>query len=420
MENAPRQERELILTIADDGDAPEEYLHRHRHHRRKKKMSKGKKSVMIVAIVLASLLVLGAIAAFAAYTYLFGKLEYDRSLEGKTDKELGIRLEDNMVIRRGDSSVGNTVSFFGDVSQYEDAEKVPIGGISLDDLPEDVLALLDLDSTPVTSYLKDGADQIQTFVIFGTDKENSVGTAADAVILVSRDPIHKKIKLISIARDTYAYVPERGSYTKLAWTHFLGGVSLTIHTLNSNLYLNLRDYIEVNITKLPTLVDMLGGIEVTLTQVEADYLTSIRPSSFTEGVNHLDGDDVATFVRIRKSSSTDGDVSRTGRQRQVLTALLNKAKTLGYTDYPSLIREGLGLCTTSFGSSEITDLVLDVVTGDYTVESYNLPNDLVPWKGAIIHDLYYSIYNKAYASDAIYRVIYEDLYISGYDNETGG
>lgn len=423
MEDSAKQERELILTIDDDKpeQAAEHHHHHHHHHKKKKKKrSKAQKVFLIILIVLGSLLVLSLIAGACLYFYMFGKLNHDTSLDGKTDAELGIRIVDNTVVRQGDASIGNSINVLGDAEQYSDVSKVPIGGISLDDLPEDVLALLDLNSDPVTSYLKDGADQIENFVIFGTDIGNDIGKAADSIIIVSIDRVHNKVKLISVARDTYAYVPERGGYTKLAWTHMYGGAELTLHTLNTNLYLNLRDYVRVDIKQLPKLVNMIGGVDMSITQTEADYMNKVyhqrsNSTTFVAGKNHFDGDDVVAFCRMRKSDANDSDNKRTSRQRKVLEALLKKVKSMSYSDYPSVIREGMGLCTTSYSNTDITGLVWDVVMGDYKIESYGLPADLVDWKGAYINDLYYAVYNKGYASDAIYRVIYEDLYVSGYD-----
>ncbi|MCQ2418642.1 MAG: LCP family protein [Clostridia bacterium] len=422
MEDSAKQERDLILTIDDDEpETVSEHHHHHHHHKKKKKKrSKAQKVFLIILIVLCSILVLSLITGACLYFYMFGKLNHDTSLDGKTDAELGISIVNNTVVRQGDASIGNSINVLGDAEQYDDVSKVPIGGISLDDLPEEVLALLDLNSDPVTSYLKDGADQIENFVIFGTDIGNYIGKAADSIIIVSIDRVHNKVKLISVARDTYAYVPERGGYTKLAWTHMFGGAELTLHTLNTNLYLNLRDYVRVDIKQLPKLVNLIGGVDMSISQTEADYMNRVyhqRSSStvFVAGKNHFDGDDVVAFSRMRKSDANDSDNMRTSRQRKVLEALLNKVKSMSYTDYPSIIREGMGLCTTSYSNTDISGLVWDVVMGDYKVESYGLPADLVEWKGAYINDLYYAVYNKGYASDAIYRVIYEDLYVSGYD-----
>lgn len=423
MEDTAKQERELILTIDDDEPEHAEqshHHHHHHHHKKKKQRSKAQKTIRIILIVLCSLIALTLIAGACMYFYLFGELDHDKTLDGKTDQELGITVEDNTVVRQGDKPIGDSITMLGDAEQYDNIDKIPIGGISLDDLPEDVLALLDLNSDPVTSYLKDGADQIENFVILGTDRGNSIGKAADSIIIVSIDRVHNKVKLISVARDTYAYVPERGGYTKLAWTHMYGGAELTMHTLNTNLYLNLRDYVRVDVEQLPKLVNLIGGVDMTITQTEADYMNRLyrqRTSStvFVAGKNHFDGADVVVFSRMRKSDANDSDNKRTSRQRMVLTALFGKVKTLDYTDYPEFIREGMGLCTTSYSNTDITKLVWDVVMGDYKVESYGLPTDLVEWKGAYINDLYYAVYNKGYASDAVYRVIYEDLYISGYD-----
>lgn len=423
MEDTAKQERELILTIDDDepehAEQSHHHHHHHHHHKKKKQRTKAQKTIRIILIVLCSLIALTLIAGACMYFYLFGELHHDKTLDGKTDKELGITVEDNTVVRQGDKPIGDSITMLGDAELYDSIDKIPIGGISLDDLPEDVLALLDLNSDPVTSYLKDGADKIENFVILGTDAGNDIGKAADSIIIVSIDRVHSKVKLISVARDTYAYVPERGGYTKLAWTHMYGGAELTMHTLNTNLYLNLRDYVRVDVEQLSKLVDLIGGIDLVLDKAEAEHMTELFRRTtgrvFTVGKNHLDGAEVVRYSRIRKSDANDSDNKRTSRQRKVLITLLEKVKTLDYTDYPEFIREGMGLCTTSYSNTDITKLVWDVVMGDYKVESYGLPTDLVEWKGAYINDLYYAVYNKGYASDAVYRVIYEDLYISGYD-----
>ena len=66
-------------------------------------------------------------------------------------------------------------------------------------------------------------------------------------------------------------------------------------------------------------------------------------------------------------------------------------------------------------SEEILSLCTDAILGGYTIEQYSCPDELVPWSAEYIADLYYSVYDKALASDGIYRAIYEDLYVSGYE-----
>lgn len=396
---------------ADSGSGEHHHHHRHHHHHGKR-ISKKRKALRIVLIVLASLLVLLAITALVLYLYMFGKLGHDNSFNHLTDAQLGIASTDNGLVRKGDTA-DESVGLI-DVDDGSLGTEVPIGGISLKDIPQEALDLLDLNSKPVVSYLKSGADKIKNFVIYGLDSISS----SDCIIIVSIDPANAKVRLISVARDTYAYISEYGSYSKLTYAYHWGGPELAIHTLNSNLSLNLRDYVAVDFEQMSEVVDLLGGVDIDLTQTEANYLwkASYGRYYFDAGVNNLDGTAALLYARMRQSSSTDSDVYRTGRQRAVLIALLKKAQTLSFADYPAFIREGMGMCTTSFTNSEVLSMLSEVVLNGYTVEQYALPNDLVDWWGGLIGTQYYSVYNKNYASDALYRIIYGDLYISGYSN----
>lgn len=404
----------LVIELPDDGDDEPEYRpqggHRshHSHHRKKKKMSKGKKALCIILIILVVLLLLLVISGVVLYHYVFGKLSHDESLRSLSDAELGIASTENGIIRDADDTP-DTITILGEPDGNEGS--ISIGGLPLSELPEEARDLLDRDTTPTVSHLKPSASQIKTFVIYGLDDIDS----SDCIIIVAVDPVHEKVKLISVARDSYAYIQSYGGYSKLTYAYHWGGPELALNTLNSNLYLNLRDYVAVDFEQMATLVDLMGGVTITLDENEARYMSS-SGQTYYPGENLLDGAAALNYSRMRQSSSTDSDVYRTGRQRKVLIALISRAASLSYTDYPAVIREGMGLCTTSLTNSEILSMCQDVLLGGYSVEQYAMPDDLVEWWGGLIGELYYSVYNKNHASDAIYRVIYEDLYISGYDD----
>lgn len=412
MQEDPREQYGLVIDLPEDDepDTPAAQAHQHHtHHKKKKKISRSRKALRIVLIVLAVLLLLLAIVGVALYYYMFGKLSHDSRFNDLSDNELGIAATEDGIVRDAET-LPDTISILEEPE--ETGDEVSIGGLSLSELPEEARDLLDQDTTPTVSHLLAGAEEIQTFVIYGLDSINS----SDCIILVAVDPIHEKVKLISVARDTYAYIASHGGYSKITYAYHWGGPEMALNTLNSNLYLSVRDYVAVDFDQMSTLVDIVGGVKITLDENEATYLRNSTGGAYYAGENLLDGTAALSYSRIRKSSFTDSDVNRTGRQRKILISLLESATTLDYTDYPAAIREGMGLCSTSLTNAEILSMCQKVLLGGYTVEQYAMPDDLVEWWGGLIGDLYYSVYNKNHASDAIYRIIYEDLYVSGYNS----
>ena len=257
------------------------------------------------------------------------------------------------------------------------------------------------------SYLLPGSDKIKVFVVYGLDEK----TASDVIILTAVDPIHNKVKIISIARDTYSYISEKGAHSKLNYAYSMGGPTLAVKTLNENFYLHVEDYVAVNFEQTASLVDIMGGVDVELREDEIEAIYAFR-DVMTPGVNHLNGEQALSYARLRY---IDNDLSRNTRQRKIVAALYDKFRTLNVTKYPELIRETAGLCATSFTDAELLSLGTTVLgMKSCTFEQYNFPNaNTSCWTG-YIDELLYFVYDTSIVSDQIYKIIYEDYYVSGY------
>ena len=109
--------------------------------------------------------------------------------------------------------------------------------LSNNDIPAEALAKLDTGKAPRSSYLSSDASKIQVFVLFGLDGVDS----SDSVMLVALDRVHQKIKLISLARDSYVFIPEYGFFSKLAYSYTWGGAAMAVKNLNYNYYLNVSE-----------------------------------------------------------------------------------------------------------------------------------------------------------------------------------
>ena len=146
--------------------------------------------------------------------------------------------------------------------------------LSNNDIPAEALAKLDTGKAPRSSYLSSDASKIQVFVMFGLDS----GSASDSVMLVALDRVHQKIKLISLARDSYVFIPEFGSFSKLAYSYVWGGAAMAVKNLNYNYYLNVSDYIAVDFDQLAEIIDRIGGVTVNIDEDEARYLSNYPTS----------------------------------------------------------------------------------------------------------------------------------------------
>ena len=127
-------------------------------------------------------------------------------------------------------------------------------------------------------------------------------------------------------RDTYVNVPEWGD-TKLTHAYSYGGPSLAIETIERNFGIDIDRYAVVYFGYLPWNCGYFRGIEVEMTQTEADVMNeSVGPefATFTEGKNMLNGGTALVYVRIRYG--VGDDFGRTQRQRDFMLQVLNKVK----------------------------------------------------------------------------------------------
>ncbi len=173
--------------------------------------------------------------------------------------------------------------------------------------------------------------------------------------------ITKDVKLTSVYRDTYLDLDGRG-LDKVTHAYFYGDAKLAINTLNKNLDLNIKEFVTVNFETVKTVVDAIGGVNITVTSAEASKIPNID----TEGTYNLNGEEALAYSRIRK---IDSDYKRTERMRTVLTAVFEKAKTMSVAKLNSLADIILPHVSTNISQSEIFSLLPQVV-------SYNITNSI--------------------------------------------
>ena len=108
--------------------------------------------------------------------------------------------------------------------------------------------------------------------------------------------------------------------------------------------------------QLAQIIDRIGGVTVNCDEDEARYLAGYP--NVHVGDCLLDGKTAVSYARIRKSSATDSDRKRTGRQREVILSILNTLQTMPLSQYPGFVRDCLGMCATSFEAETLLTLSL--------------------------------------------------------------
>lgn len=187
-----------------------------------------------------------------------------------------------------------------------------------------------------------------TIAIFGVDaRDNAIekSTNSDVIILCNINRDTGEIKLVSVYRDSYLNINDKGSYTKINQAYFVGGPKQAVEALNRNLDLQIQDYMTFNWKAVANAIDVLGGVDIELSKAEFYYInsfitetvkaTGIGSHQLTHaGMNHLDGVQAVAYGRLRLM---DTDYARTERQRKIIAQAFEKAKKADFQTLYTLI-----------------------------------------------------------------------------------
>ena len=206
-----------------------------------------------------------------------------------------------------------------------------------------------------------------TIALFGGDSREGVlekGTHADTMIIASINNDTKDVRLVSVYRDTLTE-QMNNKMKKANYAYFTGGPKDAINMLNKNFDLNIENYVTVDFKAVADVIDLLGGIEVELSEAEVQEMNNYigetqasvgRESAYIQepGVQHLDGIQTVTYARIRHN--VGGDYKRTERQRIVISKVVEKAKKMKLTTVNKIINKVFPQISTNFTLSDMIGL----------------------------------------------------------------
>jgi len=186
---------------------------------------------------------------------------------------------------------------------------------------------------------------IKSILLIGQDKrEGESRQRSDSMILATLDKDQGTVSLTSFMRDLYVAIPGY-STTRINAAYAYGGMDLLDQTLEENFGVKIDGNVEVDFEVFQVLVDKVGGIDLELTQAEADYICGRDQSvlypqplrsdwNLQEGMNHLDGVQAVAYGRLRLM---DTDYARTERQRKIIAQAFEKAKKADFQTLYTLI-----------------------------------------------------------------------------------
>ncbi len=207
--------------------------------------------------------------------------------------------------------------------------------------------------------------------LFGLDNrsEGSYSSGqSDTIIIASINDETKEVRLVSVYRDTLLNTGH-DSFAKANSAYSKGGVERAVQMLNANLDLNITEYVCVDFVVLVEVIDALGGVEIDLTQQEAEIINTMlfeldeimdetHDLVWFGGYQTLTGAQATSYARIR--STAGDDFKRASRQRIVLEAMLNKAKKADVGTLLEICNVAFDDISTSLTLTELTDLAKDV------------------------------------------------------------
>lgn len=240
--------------------------------------------------------------------------------------------------------------------------------------------LSDLDVGDNLTFDKD----VVNILLVGSDHGAIKGDhgRSDSIMIATVNFKTKELKLTSLMRDMYVEIPEHGR-NKLNAAYAYGGVELLYKTIAKNFGIKIDNYCVVDFSTFEKVINKVGGVEISLEEKEAAYLNSTNYISKKKyrnvkvGKQTLNGNQALGYARIRYVVSKkygDGDFGRTGRQRAVLQAALNKVLDQSITKIADIALDALDDVSTDMTADYLKSLVLKVVKmGTTEIDQMRIP-----------------------------------------------
>ncbi len=261
-------------------------------------------------------------------------------------------------------------------------------------IEEQIKEALEANKDPISN--KD----VYNVMLIGYDYKTVGGPKnSDTMILISINFKAKTFTMTSFMRDSYVDIPGVG-YNRLNVAYAVGGYPLLKTTIQNNFGITIDNYVALTFKTFIEFYDELGGMDVNITKNQLNYLNKNIPNYYdwyapegypvkttpvVEGINHLDGVQLLTYVRNR-STGGDSDFGRTQRQRELIGDTVKKMATLSVNELYDLMDLLLPQVMTDIPADECASLLMKMITKNvfgYTQQGMRIP-DSGTWEEKIV------------------------------------
>lgn len=226
---------------------------------------------------------------------------------------------------------------------------------------------------------REKADNILVIGLDGKKKDDNL--RADSILLVNINPDTKKITLISFLRDMYLQIPDHKK-DKLSNVYSLGGVDLIKNTIETNFKLTIDHTVTVYMDNFEKIIDSIGGVEIELSEKEAEYLNSTnyiskkKNRNVVSGKQLLNGNQTLGYLRVRMIPTLEGeagDIGRTARLRNLLTCVIKDSSKKGIIELAKTISNIISCVSTDMSLPHMLMYLNTLLPGDINTDTFIIP-----------------------------------------------
>ena len=234
-------------------------------------------------------------------------------------------------------------------------------------------------------------DIVNILVVGQAARDGETGKMADTTMLVSINTYTEEVTVFSILRDSLVNLPAykglKGGKNKFTMCYALGyqqngtagAMEMTNICLKDNFGIEVDYNVEVSFDGFIRMIDYLNGVELELTEAEADYLnkdTLYVQRTIEPGVQVLQGMEALSYARMRKAAGDgESDIKRTARQRKLVASLLEKFRYMSLSELNGWIDELQPMVTTTMKPADVTALAAKILP---MVRNLKMQGETVP------------------------------------------
>jgi polyisoprenyl-teichoic acid--peptidoglycan teichoic acid transferase len=219
-------------------------------------------------------------------------------------------------------------------------------------------------------------------LLLGVDERENDAGRSDSMIVLTVNPEHQSVKMLSIPRDTLTEIVGKGIKDKINHAYAFGGVGMSMDTVENLLDIPIDYYVQINMDGFEDIVNSVGGVTV-----NNDLNFSYQGFNFPEGELTLSGKEALAFSRMRKEDPR-GDFGRQLRQREVIQGVIQEGASLSSLWNFDNIFKALGNnVKTNLTFEEMVDIQKHYKAASKDIEQIQIENG----SGTKIDGIYYYV-----------------------------